>query len=305
MSKALTAEAVRQEAGGVTPILFVLAAALLWSTGGLFIKLSHLNAFELSFGRSFFAAVTVALLTRREGFRLNALTLLSSAFYAALLLLFVLANKLTTAANVIFLQYTAPVYVMLFEPLMFKERFRRADMFVVAACVAGMSLFFVGQLRPQDVAGNLTALASGLCFAFFMLLLRHPHAGRVNRASSVIYGNVLLCIVAGALLLSRTVESPVLLTGALTTKDVLIVVYLGVFQLGLAYTLFTLGIARGMRSLDAAVVAYIEPILNPVWVYIFIGDRPLNWALAGGCVIITAALGHAVTLARRTKKGDK
>src|ERR1051326_3633985 len=177
-------EPARRDAHGLPPIIFVLAAALLWSTGGLFIKATPLGAFELSFGRSLLAALTVAVLTRREGYKLNAVTLVASALYAGLLLLFVMANKLTTAANAIFLQYTAPVYVLVLEPLIFKERFRPADLFVVAACVAGMSLFFVGRLRPQDVEGNLTALASGLCFAFFILLLRHPQSQKVNRASS-------------------------------------------------------------------------------------------------------------------------
>jgi drug/metabolite transporter, DME family len=281
-------------AGGVPPILFVLAAALLWSTGGLFIKATALDAFQLSFGRTFFAAITVALLTRREGFRVNGLTLVSSVLYAALLLLFVMANKLTTAANAIFLQYTAPVYVLVLEPLLFKEKFRRADVFVVVACVAGMSLFFVGRLRPQDVSGNLTALASGLCFALFLLSLRHPRAAGVNRASSVIYGNALLCLV--------TLPSFVPVVGALTTKDVLIVLYLGVVQIGLAYTLFTLGMARGVRSLDAGVVGYIEPMLNPVWVFLFLGERPSQWAILGGSIIVAAVLAHTVALARRPEK---
>src|SRR5437762_6981736 len=173
MAKSMAEESVGRGAGSVPPVLFVLAAALLWSTGGLFIKATPLGALQLSFGRSLLAAIMVALLTRREGFRVNALTLAASALYAALLLLFVVANKLTTAANAIFLQYTAPVYVLVLEPLMFKERFRWQDIFVVAACVAGMSLFFVGKLRPQDVTGNLTALGSGVCFALFLLLLRH------------------------------------------------------------------------------------------------------------------------------------
>lgn len=294
MTKALTQETARRSARGVPPILFVLAAALLWSTGGLFIKATPLGAFELSFGRSLLAAVTVALLTRREGFRVNAVTLAASVLYAALLLLFVVANKLTTAANAIFLQYTAPVYVLLLEPLMFRERFRLADLFVVAACVGGMSLFFVGQLRPQDVTGNLAALASGLCFALFLLLLRHQREGRVNRASSVIYGNVIICLV--------TLPSFARVAGSLTTRDVLIVIYLGVVQIGFAYTFFTLGIARGVRSLDAGVVGYIEPMLNPVWVFLFLGERPSKWALLGGCIIIAAVLVHTVALARRSKK---
>ncbi|HEX8149316.1 MAG TPA: DMT family transporter [Pyrinomonadaceae bacterium] len=280
-------------AGGIPPILYVLAAALLWSTGGLFIKATPLDAFQLSFGRSLSAAVTVAVLTRREGFGANWVTLVSSVLYAALLLLFVMANKLTTAANAIFLQYTAPVYVMVLEPLLFKERFRRSDVFVVAACVAGMSLFFVGRLRPQDVEGNLTALASGVCFALFLLSLRHPRANRVNRASSVIYGNLLLCLV--------TLPWFAPAAGDLTTKDVLIVLYLGVVQIGVAYTLFTLGMARGVRSLDAGVVGYVEPMLNPVWVFVFLGERPSGWAVVGGCVIIAAVLAHTVALARRAK----
>lgn len=284
-------EATAGAAGGIPPILYVLAAALLWSTGGLFIKATQLDAFPLSFGRSLLAAVTVAVLTRREGFRVNGLTLVSSVLYATLLLLFVMANKLTTAANAIFLQYTAPVYIMVLEPLLFKEKFRRADVFVVAACVVGMSLFFVGQLRPQDVEGNLTALAAGACFALFLLSLRHPRASRVNRASSVIYGNLLLCLV--------TFPSFARVAGDLTTRDVLIVLYLGVVQIGLAYTLFTLGMARGVRSLDAGVVGYIEPMLNPVWVFIFLGERPSNWAIVGGTIIIAAVLTHTLTLARR------
>jgi DME family drug/metabolite transporter len=284
-------EVAANTAGGVPPILYVLAAALLWSTGALFIKATPLDAFPLSFGRSLFAAVTVAVLTRREGFRVNGLMLVSSVLYAALLLLYVTANKLTTAANAIFLQYTAPVYVLVLEPLLFKERFRRGDVPVVAACVVGMSLFFVGQLRPQDVSGNLTALASGVCFALFLLSLRHPRASGVNRASSVLYGNLLVCLV--------TLPWFAPAAGDLTTKDVLIVLYLGVVQIGLAYTLFTRGIARGVRSLDAGVVGYIEPMLNPLWVFLFLGERPSNWAVLGGAIIIAAVLVHTISLARR------
>jgi drug/metabolite transporter (DMT)-like permease len=108
-----------------SPLLFVLAAAVLWSTGGLFIKWTSLSGLQLSFGRSLLAAVTVALFTRREGFRLNRVTTLAALLYAVLLVLFVLATKQTTAANAIFLQYTAPVYILIFEPLLYKEKFRR------------------------------------------------------------------------------------------------------------------------------------------------------------------------------------
>ena len=133
------------------PLLFVVAAAVLWSTGGLFIKWTTVSGWELSFGRSLLAGVTVAIFTRHEGFGLNRVTAIASVLYAALLVLFVLATKETTAANAIFLQYTAPVYLLILEPLIYKEKFRPRDLVVVIACAAGMSLFFVGQLRPQDV----------------------------------------------------------------------------------------------------------------------------------------------------------
>jgi drug/metabolite transporter, DME family len=271
----------------------VLAAALLWSTGGLFIKWTQLSAFELTFGRSLLAAVVVAFFTRREGFRLNRMTILTSLLYAALLLLFVVATKLTTAANAIFLQYTAPIYVLLLEPLFYKEKFRRADLVTVVVCIAGMSLFFIGKLRPQDVSGNLAALASGLCFAFYILLLRHPQSQRVNRASSVIYGNLLLVII--------TAPAGIAALEHMTLRDTGSVLYLGVFQIGVAYTLFTLGMARGVRSLDASIVGYIEPVLNPLWVFLFLGERPTNWALVGGAIIIAAVTTHTIWGARKAK----
>ena len=280
--------------GGVPPILFVLAAALLWSTGGLFIKATPgLSAYELSFGRSLLAALTVAYFTRREGFRVNRVTVVAAVLYAALLLLFVMATKLTTAANAIFLQYTAPVYVLIFEPLVFKEKYRRSDFLVVAACVAGIALFFVDRLDPEQTLGNVLALLSGLCFAAFMLLIRLPRAGRVNRASSIIYGNLLL---AGLC-------APAFLRGAhkLTAADLGVIVFLGVVQIGIAYTLFTRGVERGVRSLDASLVGYVEPLSNPLWVYLFLGERPSGWAITGGSIIVAAVLAHTVASARRAR----
>ncbi|HEX8069411.1 MAG TPA: EamA family transporter [Pyrinomonadaceae bacterium] len=282
----------------VSPYLLVLGAALLWSTGGLFIKANDLTPYELSCGRSLFAAATVALLTRREGFGLNATTAAASVLYAALLLLFVIATKLTTAANAIFLQYTAPVYILLLEPLVYDERYRWQDFVVVACCVGGMSLFFVGALRPQDVQGNVTALGSGLCFALFYLLLRHPRARRVNRASSVIYGNLLLALLTLPALAGAG-------AGKLNAHNLGVVAYLGVVQIGLAYTLLTLGVARGVKSLDAGIIGYIEPVLNPVWVFLFLGERPSPWALLGGASIIAAVFLHTVWNARHRRRAER
>src|ERR1041385_9086566 len=268
-----------------SPLLLVLGAAILWSTGGLFIKATHLSAFELSFGRSLLAAVTIAIFTRREGFGINRISALTSILYAALLLLFVLATKLTTAANAIFLQYTAPVDVLVLEPLFYKEKFRARDFVTVAACIAGMSLFFVGKLRPQDVNGNLFALASGVCFALFFLLLRHAKARQVNRATSTIYGNLIVVLICAPAFFKAVQPG-------IAAADLARIAYLGIVQIGFAYLLFTLAMARGLRSLDAGIIGYIEPVLNPIWVFLFLGERPSGWAILGGAIIIASVMVH-------------
>jgi drug/metabolite transporter (DMT)-like permease len=277
-----------------TALLFVFAAAFLWSTGGLFIKWTTISGLELSCYRSFFAMITVAIFTRHEGFGLNRLMAATSVLYAVLLILFVLATKSTTAANAIFLQYTSSVYVLILEPIIYKEKFRARDLITVAVCLGGMALFFVGQLRPQDVTGNLFALASGFCFALYFLLLRHPRAREVNRASSVIYGNLLAVILTAPWGLAAV--------ASLTMHDTLSVVYLGVVQLGIAYTLFTFGMARGVRSLDAGIICYIEPVLNPLWVFMVLGERPSGWALLGGAIIIAAVVSHMLLDARGKRR---
>ena len=273
---------------GSSPLLLVLGAAILWSTGGLFIKATHLSAFELSFGRSFLAAITIAIFARHEGFRINAISAITSVLYAALLILFVLATKLTTAANAIFLQYTAPVYVLILEPLFYKEKFRSRDLATVAMCLTGMSLFFVGKLRPEDVAGNLLALASGVCFALFILLMRHS---KVNRASATIYGNLISVLVCAPAFLAA-------MRRGINAVDFGCIAYLGIVQLGLAYLLFTSAMARGVRSIDASIIGYIEPVLNPVWVFLFLGETPSGWAMIGGGIIIASVMVHMMVETR-------
>lgn len=276
-----------------SPLLLVVGAAILWSTGGLFIKATHLSPLALSFGRSVLAAITIIIFTRREGFGINRISAVTSILYAALLILFVVATKLTTAANAIFLQYTAPVYVLILEPLFYKEKFRARDFVTVAACIAGMSLFFVGKLRPQDVSGNLFALASGVCFALFFLLLRHSKARNVNRASSAIYGNLIVVLICAPAFFGAVQQR-------ISAADVARIAYLGIVQIGFAYLLFTLAMARGVRSLDAGIIGYIEPVLNPIWVFLFIGERPSGWAIIGGALIIASVIVHTLLSAKTT-----
>jgi len=280
------------EKKNVPPITLIVLAVLLWSAGGVFIKMTTLDAFAVNAGRSLLAALTVAIFTYRLGLKLDKFTLLTSFLYAGTLTCFVYANKNTTAANAIFLQYTAPIYILILAPFVTKEKFRYSDLITVAICLAGMSFFF---LEPQNAAnqlaadvftGNIAALLSGIFFGLYFVFLRHPHSLRKNPALSVFYGNLIIVV----LMLPFLWNSPPNPNGT----DILAVLFLGIFQIGIAYILFTRGIAEGVRSLDASIIGFVEPLLNPVWVFLFIGERPSFWALIGGAIIISAVISHTL-----------
>lgn len=292
----------QQTAPKISPVIYVLIAVTLWSTGGLFIKLTTVDAFAVNAGRSLFAAITVAVFTFRKGLKPDLFTLLTSLLYAGTLSCFVYANKTTTAANAIFLQYTAPVYILIFSPLILKEKFRFSDLITVAVCITGMSLFFleeqssVNSLAPNVFLGNIAALFSGLFFGLYFIFLRHPRSLARNPAISVFYGNLIIVLLMVPLLISNPPHP--------TMTDFGAIAYLGIFQIGAAYILFTYGIAGGVRSLDASIIGFVEPLLNPVWVFIFVGEKPAGWAIFGGIIILTAVIFHTLK-ENRSKLGTK
>ena len=266
--------------------MLVFIAVLMWSTGGLLIKLTSLDAFQLTFFRSFLAALTVLVLTRRSGLRLDLYGVVTSIIYATLRFLFVWATKHTTAANAIFLQYTAPVYILILGPFVIGERFHARDLATIVFCIFGMAMFFVGKLELNDYRGNIAALASGIFLGLYIMLLRHPRAAGTNSVIAVIYGNFLLAVL--------TLPSAAGVFGTITFRDLVLVTVLGVFQIGLSYILFIKGVTSGTRPLDASIIGFFEPILNPVWVFLFYGEQPSAWAIAGGLVIVATVAGHTL-----------
>ncbi len=275
------------------PVIFVVIAVFLWSTGGLFIKLTTLDAYQVTFFRSFLAAITVLLLTRKQGLKIDLFGIFTSVIYASCLFLFVWATKMTTAANAIFLQYTAPIYILILAPFVIGERFKIRDLVTVAVVLGGMSLFFVGQLELSDYQGNTAALFSGVFLGLYIMLLRHPRATGFNPVIAVIYGNFLLAIV--------TLPSGIAAFPIMTPLDWFAVLFLGIFQIGIAYIFFIKGVVGGTRPLDASLIGFIEPLLNPVWVFIFVGEQPSRWAILGGMIIIVAIGFHTIRqYARRT-----
>ena len=254
----------------------VFITAILWSSGGLFIKLISLNAMQLSFFRCSIAATVFALLFRKKLLIVNGFTFLNAAFYALVLITFVIATKTTTAANAIFLQSTAPIYVLIFEPIINKTKLERINVLTIAVCFIGMIFFFLGDISPGHLAGNLVALISGIMFASFFLGMRKN--GKEYQQSSIFYGNIFVTIICIPFILDLK---------PLTFNDIWMVTFLGVFQIAFAYALFSYGLKR-ILAVEASIISMFEPVLNPVWVLIGYGEIPSIYAAVGGGIIIIA-----------------
>jgi drug/metabolite transporter (DMT)-like permease len=279
------------------PRLLVLNAALLFSTGGAAIKATSLTGWQVASFRSGIAAAVLLLCMPAWRRAWRPRTLAVGAAYATTMVLFVLANKLTTAANTIFLQYTAPLYLLLLAPWLLRESLRLADLFVIGALGIGMALFFVGTEAPLATApdparGNWVAALAGLFWALTILGLRWLGRDEEARDSdaagaSVVAGNVLACLVLLPLALPVLESRP---------ADWITVSYLGIFQIGLAYVLLTRGVRR-LPALETSLLLLCEPVLNALWAWLLHGEAPGAWSLAG-CGIILLATVALTTRAR-------
>lgn len=266
--------------------LQLAAAALLFSTGGAAIKAAAFTGWQIASFRSGIAALAILCLTpaARRGWSMRAV--LVGFTYAACLTLFVLANRLTTAANTIFLQSTAPLYLLVLSPWLLKEPIRRQDIGFMLAVGLGLALFFVSEeapvaTAPDPVTGNLLALVSGFFWAVTVCGLRWM--GAAGEA----HGSPVAAVVSGnltAFLVSLPFALPL---GPHAATDWAVIAYLGIFQIALAYVLVTSGL-RHIPALEASLILLIEPVLNPVWAWAFQGERPGAWALFGGAIILGA-----------------
>lgn len=259
-------------------ILAVFLTALLWSSGGLFIKLVTHSPMQISFFRCLIAAIVFAALFRNKILKLNPLALLNSFSYAAVLILFVIATKTTTAANAIFLQSTAPIYVLIFEPILTKTKWEKINIITIAVCFLGMILFFIGDLTPGDIKGNLAALLAGVAFAAFFLGMKKND--KQYGEASIFYANIIVALIC----IPFVTE-----VRELSFNNLWMLVFLGVFQIAFAYALFSYGIKK-ILAVEASIISMLEPVLNPVWVFIGYGEVPSVYAIIGGLIIITAVV---------------
>ena len=260
-------------------IIEMLVCAALWSTAGIFIKLLPWNGFAVAGLRSLIAGLTMAAYMRIKKYRyaLNRRTLVSGIFTACVYTCFVVSNKLTTAANAIVLQFTSPVFLVVFSALFLKQRIRRADIAVVVMTLLGIALFFLDQLKPGYLLGNLVAIGAGMFMAGMFMTVGEMEGE--ERFSAIVTGQF-LTFLAGLPFI-------VITRPAFTPGAALSILALGVFQLGISYILYVKA-SRYCPPLACCLLGAVEPLLNPVWVFLFDWERPGFFALIGSVVVVAS-----------------
>ena len=275
-------------------ILMLFIAAALWSTSGYLLILVDWNPLAVTGARSAFAIAPMMIVFGRprpiwkktEGEQKRSIApVMATLCYTATLFTFVAANRLTTAANVIMLQYTAPVYVAIMSAILLKERIRKRDVITIIIVMAGMLLFFVDSMDMRGVWGNLLALASGVAFAGVAVSVRMMKDNtEVRPADSIMWGNVLCVILGLPFILYYDLPGPVSWLG---------IALMGIFQLGVAYCLYVKA-AKHVTALELSLVPIIEPLLNPILVAVFAFQIPGVPAIIGGVAVLGAVTWNLV-----------
>ena len=260
-------------------VIEMLICAALWSIAGIFMKLIPWNGFAVAGMRSLIAVITIVIymLLKRYRFVFTRQTFIAGVFAGLTYTCFTCANKLTTAANAIVLQFTSPVFIVIFSALLFKSRIRKADLTVVLLTLAGIALFFFDQLKPGYVLGNFVAIAAGMFMAGMYMTIGELQTEA--RFSAVTIAQTLTFLIGLPFILTT---HPVF--NATTVSSILI---LGVFQLGISYILYVKA-ARYCPPLACCLLGAVEPLLNPVWVLLFDGERPGLFALIGAVIVVVS-----------------
>lgn len=260
-------------------ILYMALCATLWSIGGIFIKMIPWNAFAIAGMRSAIAAVIVYVYIRNKKIKMQFIkpAFLSGFFMSGIFLSFVIANKLTTAANAIVLQFTSPVFILILSAIFLHKKSRKGDVITVVATLGGISLFFFDQLTTGGIIGNCFGILAGFMVACAYLVV--GELDEETRMTGIFLGQIFTAVIGFPALFFTDV--------VITTPAVLSILALGIFQLGIPYVLFGIAIKDG-SALACNLIGAIEPLLNPVWVFLFNGEAPGFFALIGAAIVIVA-----------------
>lgn len=266
-------------------ILLMTSCAFLWSIAGIFIKLIPWNPMVIAGMRSAIAAVVVAIFIRVTGkkIKINRASVIGGISIAGTFFAFVTANKMTTSANAIVLQFTSPVFIMIISALVYHQHFHKVDLATVGITVFGISLFFFDKLGAGSLLGNCLGILAGLFMGGMYVV-----TGRTDedsRMSGILLGHVFTALIGVPMLFFF--PAPV------TSTAVISIVVLGILQLGIPYILYGLAV-KDCPPLACSLIGAIEPLLNPVWVFIFNGEAPGVFALIGGVIVIAAVTGWCV-----------
>ncbi|MBF90010.1 MAG: EamA family transporter [Candidatus Marinimicrobia bacterium] len=268
----------------------LIITALLWSTGGILIKGIIWNPMAIAGTRSFIAGIIIWFALGKPKLTWSIYQIGGAICYSATVILYVLANKMTAAANVVLLMYTAPIYIIIFGPWFLKEKFAIRELYIVIIVIIGIIIFFFENLSPEGLIGNILATISGLTFAWMTLFLRRQK--RKSPSESVLLGNFLTAIICLPFFFCEQLPD---------YKGIVMLTIMGVFQLGISYVLYARAIQK-VRAIDAVLITSLEPILNPIWVFLIYTEYPGKWTLVGGFIVMTTILFHAITEIRYSKK---
>jgi drug/metabolite transporter (DMT)-like permease len=263
----------------------LVLAAILWSTGGLMIKSTNWQPLAIMVGRNIFSSILLLLYLRRFPTRWTRWKLIAAVSHLLTAFLFISSTKLTTAANAIFLQYTAPIYIILLGSWLLHEKPTRTDLLSMLVIFSGMALFFGDKLSLQGLQGNIMAALGGVTMAMMTIALRAQKDG--TPIESILIAQVFTVVFGW----------PLLLKESWTVTNWSIVAYLGVVQIGMAFLLFTNGL-KHVPAIEATLIGTLEPVLNPLWVALFIGERPGSFALIGALIVLAGVVINAVGSAR-------
>ena len=268
-------------------ILLLILTSVLWSFGGLFIKIIPWSPFVIAGLRSWISAIVFYIYMRGKVKRLDKKLLFGAMTYTATLICYVSATKLTTSANAIVLQYTAPIWAALIGFFFFKEKIKKLDIISLTSVAFGIVLFFMSSLNSGMMLGNIIAIISGIAFAGIPISLKNMEAG--SEFSMVFYGNLLTGFFA----------LPGLAHTTFTLPSVGGILFLGIFQLGISYIFFTNAV-KHVSAIDAVLIPIIEPLFNPFWVFLATGEMPTILAFYGGVIVLTTIVLRSVYISRRT-----
>ena len=272
--------------------MLLLAAAILWSLGGVLIKSIDWTPLAIAGSRSLIAIVVIGLVMPGVGRKISWRILPGALAYAGTVVLFVIATKLTSAANAIFLQYTAPIYIAMISPWVLQEPTKPLDWLLILVALCGVALFFVDQLSFEGLSGVIAALASGVSFAWLTVFMRRHR--NESPESILLLGNILTLLFA----------SPWMFPFANLERNGIWILLLGVFQLAIPYLLYSQAI-KHIRALDAAIISIIEPILNPIWVILVKGEHASRWSIIGGAIVLTTSLFRSFLASREKQTSDR